>query len=141
MRIINPELLKAFHLPGPCELCGRMCKEREPHHVIAKGMGGGRRLDSVYNMVAVGRGHACPCHSTFADSIKGSTASWGAIARRQGCTPDEALAAMWFILYQLDKDDSPEKIDSKIESSLAVATRAIVIKELEAARIVYRMGP
>lgn len=65
MIIPDPKLLKLFRQPGPCELCHRMCGRREPHHVRARGMAAGRRLDIRINLVALGPAFRCPCHTRY----------------------------------------------------------------------------
>jgi hypothetical protein len=71
MRITNPKLLRRFRAPGYCEVCGLYCKNRKPHHIRAKGMGGNGVLDVAINLVAVGGVEkrpdgrvkfSCPCH-------------------------------------------------------------------------------
>jgi hypothetical protein len=53
--IINDAVLALFRVPGYCDGCNRWCRERECHHVQAKGMGGGKTLDVAINILAVGR--------------------------------------------------------------------------------------
>ena len=66
MKIVNEAILDEFRTPGPCELCGKQCRDREPHHYLAKGSGGGGRLDIRINLVAVGASvphPLCKCHN------------------------------------------------------------------------------
>lgn len=68
MKWIDEDLLNFFRMGGDCELCLRRCSVREPHHIIAKGMGGARRLDVRINLIAVGAGLSCACHTDFHSS-------------------------------------------------------------------------
>jgi len=64
MIVIDEELLDQFRAPGPCEWCDKLCQRREPHHIFARGLGGGGRLDIRCNLVALGSGilWECACH-------------------------------------------------------------------------------
>lgn len=53
MKIINEKLLDEFRGHGVCELCRRWVFRREPHHWIARGMGGANRLDVRINLIAL----------------------------------------------------------------------------------------
>lgn len=53
MTVIDEALLATFR-PGPCEMCGRP-GPTEPHHVFARGLGGGWRLDIRINLIAICR--------------------------------------------------------------------------------------
>jgi hypothetical protein len=70
MKILNPLLLAEYRIPGNCDFCGKLCRAREPAHVIAKGMGAGRQLDIPLNLLAAGssRTFECDCHRRQHDS-------------------------------------------------------------------------
>ena len=61
--IIKDELLLAeFRAKSHCELCKRWCPgELDAHHVFARGMGGGKRLDLRINLVSLCRW----CHQDY----------------------------------------------------------------------------
>lgn len=42
-----------FRGPGICELCQKRVRNRHPHHIICRGLGGGHRLDHPWNLLAV----------------------------------------------------------------------------------------
>lgn len=65
MKIVNESVLDLFRGHGRCELCHRSCTAREPHHIWAKGIGGGGRLDVRINLVALGATASwqCECHT------------------------------------------------------------------------------
>jgi hypothetical protein len=64
MIIIDEDLLDEFRGPGPCEWCGKSCLRREPHHIFARALGGGGRLDIRCNLVGLGSSifWECACH-------------------------------------------------------------------------------
>ena len=98
MKIVDEKTLDEFRTPGPCEMCGKSCKVREPHHVSAKGMGGGNRLDIRCNLVALGStpNFECECHSRV-DNAAGRERCIEIIAKREGCEPSEVEAVVnWF---------------------------------------------
>ena len=55
--IIKDELLLAeFRAKSHCERCKRWCPgELDPHHVFARGIGGGKRLDVRINLLSLCR--------------------------------------------------------------------------------------
>ena len=63
MRIIDNALLAEFRSVRACELCGKtLWRNAVPHHVLARGMGAGARVDHRINLVALGDDFSCPCH-------------------------------------------------------------------------------
>lgn len=58
MTIIDETVLQSFRDARQCEVCDKVGPV-EPHHILAKGMGGGKRLDVPYNLVACCR----ECHT------------------------------------------------------------------------------
>jgi len=87
---------------------------REIHHVVARGLGGGRRLDILANILSVGstQGFECHCHSRI-DTASGKNRCLMLIAQREGCSVDDVETVTRFILA-LDKDASKERIESEI---------------------------
>lgn len=64
MRITNDRLLQEFRAPGHCEWCWEPCPEgRHPHHILARGMGGGGQLDVAFNLI----GLCWLCHRRYHD--------------------------------------------------------------------------
>lgn len=53
MRIADEPLLDRFRQAGRCEWCHTFCKRRDPHHVFARGFGGGLRIDVALNLVSL----------------------------------------------------------------------------------------
>lgn len=68
MKIINDKLLDEFRGPGRCEKCLFWFPVRYPHHIYARGFGGGSRMDVPENLVSlcsVMPGNGCheACHA------------------------------------------------------------------------------
>lgn len=58
MIVTDEKLLKTFRMKERCEWCHKSVFRCEPHHVFARGMGGGGRLDVAINLIGL-----CPdCH-------------------------------------------------------------------------------
>lgn len=94
MKIIDEALLQSCRGPGPCEVCGKMCRVREPLHIFSRGAG---RVDITENILAVGStlGWQCQCH-TKAHAGKISRAELLEIsARRHGTTAAEIEAEVY----------------------------------------------
>jgi len=63
--IVNDKALEPFRRAPRCEWCGMPARlgVLDPHHIIAKGMGGGGRIDHAWNLVALCRGCHGAAHS------------------------------------------------------------------------------
>jgi hypothetical protein len=92
--IVDEELLRMFRAPGRCELCGNWCDVREPHHVFARGLGGGARLDIPENLLALGStpGWQCRCHRLCEDGFIPRHAQLCVVALREGMEVEEVEA-------------------------------------------------
>lgn len=89
MILRDPDILSEFRGPGPCQLCNRPCRVRECAHILAKGMGGGGRLDHRWNLIALGGPWECGCHARQHGGTIPIRALWEAVAKREGRTVDE----------------------------------------------------
>lgn len=59
MKVINEELLSQFRNAPKCSWCGAANRgDIHPHHLLARGMGGGGRLDVRENLIAL----CAKCH-------------------------------------------------------------------------------
>jgi hypothetical protein len=58
VKIIDEATLDLFRVPVPCEWC-KLRPSTDPHHIYAKGMGGGGRLDIRINICSLCR----TCHN------------------------------------------------------------------------------
>jgi hypothetical protein len=70
-----------------CEYCDRLCgHDTERHHIVFRGIGGGKRLDIVENVVDLGGPWDCGCHQK-ADARKiTSDELYAIVAKRLGTT-------------------------------------------------------
>ncbi len=55
MVIKDDAVLAKFRGPGPCEGCKKYFRQRDPHHILRKGIGGGSQLDHPWNLLGVCR--------------------------------------------------------------------------------------
>jgi hypothetical protein len=112
----NPALMKAFSGPGLCSWCGKAVSSRDPHHVVARGIGGGKRLDVSVNIVSLcttfsGGGN---CHH-MAHNGREITKSdlLAVIAAREECLQDEIEVVVWLLL-RLPKDATDERVKREL---------------------------
>lgn len=62
MKIVCEPLLNVFRQIGVCSWCGNAGRT-EVAHIVARGMGGGSRLDIPVNLVSLGAAFSCRCHA------------------------------------------------------------------------------
>lgn len=82
-------LLDQFRTAGRCEVCG-LATPTEPHHVFARGMGGGLRLDHVLNLLAVCRG----CHDRIHQGKVRRAELLVLVGRRERMLPEDVEATL-----------------------------------------------
>lgn len=101
----NQSLLGTFRTAGPCEVCGKWCRVREPHHLACRGTGGGSTLDIRINLIAVGatRFWCCPCHNLIGSGHITKEAVLEIVARREGLEP-QTIVDRIHLLQRMDKD-------------------------------------
>lgn len=62
MKVIDKKAL-ATPRSHHCEYCGRFCRyPTERHHIIPRGMAGGKRMDVPENLIDLGGAWECGCH-------------------------------------------------------------------------------
>lgn len=86
MKIVDDKLLQTFREKTICEYCGKTFRGGlDPHHLWAKGMGGGGRLDHKLNLIALCRKDHSASHGggkpTFNELLE-------IVAKREGVTAD-----------------------------------------------------
>jgi hypothetical protein len=86
MRVIDEKTLDRYRGPGECEICHKMCKRREPHHLRAKGMSSGSRLDVDVNLISLGSSLSfeCECHTKIHAGHISKQHILEIVARREG---------------------------------------------------------
>ena len=102
MKIIDKALLSLFGLGVWCAYCGKRAPGLDPHHLWAKGLGAGSRLDISINLIGLDR----RCHTlVHAGKIK-KAALLAIVAKREGTTP-EAITDEINRLLRLPKGATP----------------------------------
>lgn len=109
MKILDEALLDEFRAAPWCEWCGRPSPGRlDPHHVWAKGMGGGGQLDHRWNLFSMCR----LCHDRAGNpASKNGIPRWKIlilIAIRERTTP-EAIEAEINRIKALDREGKEVK--------------------------------
>ena len=90
MIVISEAVLDQFRGTRRCELCF-VTRHCFPHHVWARGMGGGTRLDVDCNLIAVCHG----CHMDIHEGIIGRGEVVGAVSRRMKISAAEIEQRVW----------------------------------------------
>ena len=96
MKVIDNRLLNEFRKKKVCEFCGEFITDGcDPHHILARGQGGGGRLDVRINLIGL-----CPywqgndCHrKAQANRIKRDVLL-AIVARRERRKLDEVIAEL-----------------------------------------------
>ena len=86
MKVIDKAAL-ATPRSALCEYCGRYCrKPTERHHIICRGMGGGKRMDVPENLIDLGGPWDCECHEAAQAAIITPEELLNKVAKREGRT-------------------------------------------------------
>lgn len=134
MTITDESMLDNFRGPGRCDLCWKECLATEPHHVKAKGIGGGSRLDISINLLRVGSTlrWCCPCHNAIHNGHVPKDDVINAVAKREGTSADAIRMAIYVIL-SLPKRCTNKDVAGAIASRFAepkTDTLAVEVKRL-----------
>ena len=127
MRIIHEPTLDRFRGRGICELCGKPCWRRVPHHVQTRGV---NRLDISCNLISVGDDFTCRCHSQAQRYIIPRVVVLDAIAVREGVHRDDIECTLRF-LNKLDKDISAERLEEEACNIAVESVRLLIQKTLK----------
>ncbi len=87
MIVKNEKTMDWFRAAGPCEYCRQWQQRRDPHHCLARGHGGGSRLDLRANLVGLCR----MCHTKHGDDPDMRSFFLDLIAVREGFSSGEAV--------------------------------------------------
>jgi hypothetical protein len=99
MILVDENLLYRFRGPGKCEWCDKHHQARHPHHLLARGMGGGGRLDHRLNLIAL-----CPvCHNEVHCGVIMRCDLLAKVAVREGILQREILNKLYEIRRSLKK--------------------------------------
>jgi hypothetical protein len=88
--VTDESALQPFREKGPCEWCGMVCSWRDPHHIFARGMGGGGRLDLKTNLVGLCR----PCHDKAHSGEITKSALVLVVAKRESIKASDVIDAI-----------------------------------------------
>ena len=136
MKIIREETLALYRGSGRCQLCGKACKARECHHVLARGMGGGRRLDVALNLLAVGSFPCCDCHALIHGGGRiERIMCLEAVAAREG-TSWESVEEALHVLARLNGKNSQERLLEDVEGLADEEVKRLVLAALKEAKVV-----
>ena len=102
MKVIDEAVLDHFREKTVCEACLRPLRYRaHPHHLWARGLGGGSRIDHPWNLITLGGNRDCNCHGRHHD---GNTPTRDflieVVAKREGVTADQVQAEIWRLLRE-----------------------------------------
>lgn len=117
---IIPENVAANTNEGRCSWCGKICRQRENHHIFAKGMGGNKPPGDVrINLIALGSSKTleCPCHTIIHSDARTSPEekrkiAIGIVAAREGST-FEVIEDALYALKREGKDSTEEMLEEK----------------------------
>jgi hypothetical protein len=126
MKIVSPKTLAKFRGAGRCELCTAWCANREPHHAMACGHGGGNRLDVSVNLVSVGVAFTCQCHRKTHDGNASRAHVLAVIGKRVNATP-EAVWECLCVLSRLPKGACGQVVEehlAEVSGEVAALVRA-----------------
>ena len=88
MRIEDPALLLRFGQRFRCELCGKVKPGGlDPHHIRARGMGSGWRIDHPANLLAVCR----VCHNRIHAGKIPKADLWAIASKRERCDAEAVV--------------------------------------------------
>lgn len=99
MRIVDETLLDVFRQSPRCEWCRLLTPTGcDPHHIHAKGFGGGGRLDVAINLIALCR----ECHTLVHGGFILRRCLLAIVAQREGRLQDDIEAEI-MLLRRLPK--------------------------------------
>lgn len=120
MRVIDEAYLDTVRFLRRCEHCKRAVTGCEPHHLLARGMGGGGRMDIPPNVIGLCR----LCHQKFHDGNLKREDFLITIGKRLGIKPEEVLQECYRVRalpkgsdhgYEFKQDDDKESRVDGIE--------------------------
>lgn len=98
MIIKDEDLLDEFRQARRCEVC-KKARITDPHHIFAKGVGGGGRLDIAENMLAACR----KCHMLIHDGHIKRKRILEIVAAREKKSIDDITGLVYFLLRTPDR--------------------------------------
>lgn len=132
MIVLNPKLLAQFRGPGCCENCGKPCSNREAHHLWPRGRG--FQLDIRINLMAVGAGFECPCHTERHNSGEHKSDMLAKVAARED-TFQHHIGEVIHLFNRLPKWPRPWQIEDELKQM--GASRALAMRVLRECDLVF----
>ena len=96
MKVIDETLLDEFRRKTRCEWCKAAVPGCQPHHLYAKGMGGGSVLDVKVNLM----GLCWKCHRDVHNGNIPRHALIAVVSYREGRSPDEIEKEIFRLLKE-----------------------------------------
>lgn len=124
MRIVNEKLLKEFRQKERCEYCNRPCESLDAHHLVQRGLGGGKRLDISPNLAALCRF----CHTDYHAGKIMYEDMLAVVAAREGVLQDDIRKVMQWI-RKLPQRPLPYQLEEALKE-LSSTQKKIVEKVL-----------
>lgn len=119
MKIINKPLLASMAHPGPCEWCGKLCSARESHHIFSRGAG---RLDIRINLIALGKGFSCPCHTEAHQGHITKDDFLAVVAVREKCYQAD-IRDVVHLLRRMQKEWDGDRLEAEMMDFTVTAKR------------------
>ena len=111
MILEDEPLLETYRGKGKCECCGRECKERDPAHIIPRGLGGGGRVDIPGNLVSLRRW----CHAAQGTANGPSLDYLRMLASTREGVSWESIQEAVHAIQRLPKDPTDARIEVTAE--------------------------
>lgn len=124
MKIVCEQTLDMFRTPRTCEHCLKPCKP-DPHHLWAKGMGGGGQIDVRINLCSLCR----TCHTLLHDGNLDRDTLLNIVARRER-VPATSIKDVIYLVRRLRKNADKQAIWEAIELLDEPASRMLARREL-----------
>ncbi len=130
MKIINHELRAEFAAAGRCEICRRLCLEREGHHLWHRTP----ELTVRINLISLGSSpiFACGCHTKIGAGAIASHRVLAIVAAREKCQPEEIVEVME--LFRRVVKPTRKQLETAL-AELTPAARALAVRELTEAGV------
>lgn len=122
MIIEDEQVLNEFRGPGICEICRRQVRNREPHHIFTRGMGGANRLDIRINLLATcspfSGGEDCHYRLHYGDHEMTRGDLIAIVGSRERMNPDRIVDIITHLRRLVTKDTTQEQVNEIIYGKL-----------------------
>jgi hypothetical protein len=136
VKIVDEDMLDNFRVSGLCEICYKPQARREAFHILARGFGGGSRLDVRINLL----GSCHWCNQFYSDDtleFQGRKLRLPdmleIVSHRERIPLDVDLLDVLYLLQRLPKDCRPWQLKAQMVD-LTSAQRVLVERTLREAQ-------